>query len=100
MSASGYIYADTMTWASKGAEVNRVAQYSETASIPCQWEPRHGAYRSLNGDLSDYVLEVLTRQTGIKEGDLLKKGDEVYTVVYVDEIYMRGKYHHSEVYAK
>ena len=37
---------------------------------------------------------------GIKEGDQLKKGDEVYTVVYVDEVYMRGRYHHSEVFAK
>ena len=94
-----YIYADTMTWYSKGTEQNRQATYTK-ADLPCQWEPRHGAYRTVQGDLSEYTLEVLVRQLGIKQGDLLERGDEIYTVLYVDDVYMRGAYHHSEVYAR
>ena len=93
------ILADTCTWKAKGAEVNRVAQWSET-TITCQWEPRHGAYRSLNGDLSEYTLEVITNVQGIQQHDKLVKGTDEYTVVYVDDIYFRGAYHHSEVFAK
>lgn len=99
MSASGYIYADTLTWYAKGPESNRQATYT-AVELPCQWEPRHGAYRTTRGDLSEYTLEALVQQLGIKQGDKVAKGDDVYTVVYVDDIYMRGHYHHSEVYAK
>ena len=93
------ILADSCTWRSKGAEAAHQATYTDIA-IPCQWEPRHGAYRTTNGDLSEYSLEVIVQQLGIKQGDLMVKGSESYTVVYVDDIYLRGRYHHSEVFAK
>ena len=93
------ILSDSCIWASKGAEVNRQATYTESA-IPCQWEPRHGAYRSTNGDLTEYALELIVQQIGIKQGDIMRKGQESYTVVFVDDVYIRGHYHHSEVYAK
>ena len=93
------ILADTCTWKSKGTETARVAQWTDT-TIPCQWEPRHGAYRSTSGDLSEYSLEVITTTQGIQQHDMLAKGSEEFSVVYVDDIYFRGAYHHSEVYAK
>lgn len=95
------ILKDTCTiWAP--VEVNRQATYTST-TIPCQWEERLGAYRTTSGDMSEYALEIICEEDFIKRGDLVSHSttrQDTYTVVYVDRVFIRGKYHHSEVYAK
>ena len=94
------ITADRMTWKEYTGEESRVAAYTTHSSVPCQWEPVTGEVRAPNGDLSEYRVEVITRQAGIKAGDRISNGADEYEVVRVDEIRFRGRYHHSEVYGQ
>ena len=93
------ILADTLTWGSYLGEVNREAQYS-FAEIPCQWEPTTGEYRGTNGEITAYSVEVIAAEPGFKAGDTITHGGLTYEVVKVDNVYMRGRFHHAEVLAK
>lgn len=93
-------------WHATG-EVNRVKTWDRHV-IPCHWEQREGSYRSANGELSEYNLEVICNYPGIAKGDKLKLGvmnvqeppQTAYTAVWVDMLPLRGQVHHFEVYAR
>ena len=90
----------------KTGEANRTATW-QRVSFPCHWEQRRGSYRSVNGQESEWRVEVICQYGDAREGDRLALGDvasanppeDAYTVIWTDMLPLRGRAHHYEVYA-
>lgn len=95
----------TMTVWQRGEEIDRHAVY-EPHTAACHWEEIAGSRREANGNVTLSSLLVLTDDDTISNGDKLSLGvdntmpEDARTVTHVDTFYLRGNFHHVEVYAE
>lgn len=90
----------------KGTEQGRTATW-EPVPFPCHWEQRRGSYRSVNGQESEWRVEIICPYGDARAGDKVALGTfssptppaDAYTVIWTDMLPLRGSVHHYEVYA-